>query len=110
MPLGGKHLFGEMSDTRVSFIEKNISYERKQFLKQLLEFNGFTVLAEMDKKKAETDPDTYTVGVTDLVFNPTIWIYNRKLKTSDGRLVTPEYWDQKTEKTKPQYWEAMWNE
>ncbi|MEZ4908953.1 MAG: hypothetical protein R2771_15235 [Saprospiraceae bacterium] len=108
MAFAGKHQFGEISDTRVTIVEKAISNERVDFLKDLLEFNGFTVLVEQNKKKNEEDPDTFDLGVTDIVFNPTIWVYDRKLKTRDGRIVSPDYWLQKTEKTKPQYWESMW--
>jgi len=39
-----------------------------------------------------------------MVFNPTIWVYERKLKTVDGHKVTPDYWNQLSEDTKPQYW------
>jgi len=39
-----------------------------------------------------------------LTFNPTIWIYERKLKTLDGKRVTQAYWFQETEDTSPQYW------
>jgi hypothetical protein len=41
-----------------------------------------------------------------MIFNPTIWIFERKLKTLDGRIVNQKYWEQKTEDDlKPQYWE-----
>ena len=81
MGLGGKHLFGSIDDTRVTFVEKKVSEERAQFLKDLLEFNGFEVLLQEEKRSSEEDPQLYTVAVTDMVFNPTIWIYQRKLKT-----------------------------
>jgi hypothetical protein len=108
MSFSGKHQYGELQGTRVTFVEKNISSERMNFLKNLLEINGFTVLSEVEKKKNEDDPDQFTLGVTDLVFNPVIWVYDRKLRTPDGRKVTPDYWLQKAEETKPQYWESMW--
>ncbi|MBK7095264.1 MAG: hypothetical protein IPH57_09555 [Saprospiraceae bacterium] len=110
MSLSGKHQYGELQGTRVTFVEKGISSARMSFLKNLLEVNGFSVLTDLEKKKNEDDPDLYTIGVTDLVFNPTIWVYDRKLRTSDGRKVTPDYWLQKTEDTKPQYWESMWEQ
>ena len=106
MPFSAKHLFGEIDGTKVTFVEKNVTEERKDFLVKLLEHNGFEVLVQEDKRKKEEDPQTYTVGVTDLVFNPTIWVYDRKLRTLDGRIVSPDYWLQKSEETKPQYWEA----
>ncbi|MGV6845799.1 MAG: hypothetical protein ACWA42_06705 [Lutibacter sp.] len=104
MSLGGKHLFGTIEDQRVTFIEKKVDETRMEFLKKLLEHNGFEVVLQEEKKKNDEDPQLYTVGVTDMTFNPTIWVYQRRLKTFDNRKVTADYWNQKTEETKPQYW------
>lgn len=104
MSLEGKHKFGSIEDTRVTFVEKGVNKDRSDFLKNLLEYNGFEVLIEEDKKKTEEDPQLYTVAVTDMVFNPTIWVYQRKLETFDGKKVTRAYWEQETEDSKPQYW------
>ena len=104
MGLGGKHLFGSIDDVRVTFVEKQVTKERAEFLKALLEHNEFEVIVQEEKKKAEEDPQLYTVAVTDMVFNPTIWVYQRKLRTLDGRKVTPDYWNQRTDETPPQYW------
>ena len=106
MGLGGKHLFGAIDDQRVTFIEKKIEEGRKDFLKKLLEHNGFEVLIQEDKRKSEEDPQLYTVAVTDMVFNPTIWIFQRKLKTFDGRIANQDYWNQISEDTAPQYWKS----
>ncbi len=106
MGLGGKHLFGAIGDQRVTFIEKKIEESRKDFLKKLLEHNGFEVIIQEEKRKSEEDPQLYTVAVTDMVFNPTIWIFERKLKTFDGRKVTQDYWNQVSEDTPPQYWKS----
>ena len=106
MPLGGKHLFGAIGDQRVTFIEKKIEGDRKDFLKSLLEHNGFEVIIQEEKRKSEEEPQLYTVAVTDMVFNPTIWVYERKLKTFDGHKVTPDYWNQISEDTHPQYWKS----
>lgn len=97
-------MFGSVEETRVTFIEKKIGEDRKDFLKRLLEHNGFEVIVQEDKRASEEDPQLYTVAVTDMVFNPTVWIYGRRLKTFDGHKVTPAYWGQKTEDTAPQYW------
>jgi hypothetical protein len=105
MPLSGKHMFGSIEETRVTFVEKGVSEDRRDFLKKLLEHNGFEVIVEEDKKKTEEEPQLYTVAVTDMVFNPTIWVYQRKLRTFDGRKVNQDYWEQRTEDTKPQYWD-----
>ena len=104
MPLSGSHMFGSIEETRVTFVEKGVTEDRKEFLKKLLEHNGFEVIIQEDKKKAEEDPQLYTVAVTDMVFNPTIWVYQRKLKTLDDRIVNQDYWEQRSEDTKPQYW------
>ena len=104
MALEGKHSFGSIGDTRVSFIEKKIDEDRKDFLIRLLEHNGFEVLVDEEKRKKPEDPQLYTVGVTDITFNPVVAVFERKLKTFDGRKVTPAYWNQLTEDTKPQYW------
>ncbi|MBT8235730.1 MAG: hypothetical protein KJO04_06035 [Bacteroidia bacterium] len=104
MSLGGKHLFGDIEGQRVTFVEKKVTEDRSAFLKKLLEHNGFEVLIQEDKRASEEDPQLYTVAVTDMVFNPTIWVYQRKLLTFDGRKVTPDYWNQRTEETQPQYW------
>ena len=102
--LDGKHSFGSIGETRVTFVEKGVDEDRRDFLKQLLEHNDLEVILEEEKKKAEEDPQLYTVAVTDMVFNPTIWIFERKLKTPDGHRVTQDYWFQRTNETKPQYW------
>ncbi|MBT8254541.1 MAG: hypothetical protein HKN00_02470 [Flavobacteriaceae bacterium] len=104
MSLSGKHMFGSIDETRVTFVEKGVDADRRDFLKALLEHNGFEVVIKEDKRKTEEDPQLYTVAVTDMVFNPTIWIFQRKLKTFDGHKVTRGYWHQETEDTKPQYW------
>ena len=104
MALEGKHSFGSIGETRVSFVEKKIDENRKDFLVRLLEHNGFEVIIEEEKKKKPEEPQLYTVGVTDITFNPVLAVFERKLKTFDGRKVTPDYWNELTEDTKPQYW------
>ena len=105
MTLAGKHQFGAIGDQRVTFIEKKIEKERMEFLKKLLEVNDFEVVIQEEKTKSEEDPQLYTVGVTDMVFNPTVYVFQRRLKTIDGKhIVTQDYWNQVTEETNPQYW------
>lgn len=98
-------MFGSIDDTRVTFVEKKITEDRKEFLKKFLEHNGLEVLIQEEKRRSEEEPQLYTVGVTDMVFNPTIWIFHRKLKTFDGRKATQAYWFQRTEDTPPQYFD-----
>ncbi|MGB5243863.1 MAG: hypothetical protein WBN28_07960 [Lutimonas sp.] len=105
MGLSGKHQFGSIGETRVTFVEKNATQERLEFLKRLLEVNGFEVITEEEKRKTEDDPQLFTIGVTDMVFNPTVYVFQRRLKTIDGlHKVTPDYWNQVSEETHPQYW------
>lgn len=102
--LNGNHSFGSIGETRVTFVEKGVNEGRRDFLKQLLEHNGFEVVLEDEAKKTDVDPQLYTVAVTNMVFNPTIWIFERKMKTLDGHKITQDYWFQRTTDTKPQYW------
>ncbi len=104
MAFNGKHEFGELEGKRITFVEKGATENRVNFLKKLLEHNGFSVV--ILKEESEGEPVKYSIGVEDLIFNPTIWVYERRLKTLDGRIVSPAYWEQKTEKTKPQYWDV----
>lgn len=46
---------------------------------------------------APIPPSTYTVGVSDLTFNPINAIFGRILKTKDNRIVTQAYWKQQVE-------------
>jgi hypothetical protein len=39
-------------------------------------------------------PETFTVGVTDVMFNPVNAIFGRLLKARDGHIVTLAYWRQ----------------
>lgn len=105
MGLLGKHQFGSIGEVRVTFVEKSVPESRMSFLKELLEVNGFEVVVEEEAGKSEGDPILYTIGVTDMVFNPTVFVFQRRLKTIDGKhKVCPDYWNQKTTETKPQYW------
>lgn len=99
----GKHKVEEINGVRCTVVEDNISLERANYLKDLLEFNKFEVqLAE--KTVEENAPKTYILGVTDIVFNPVIAVYSRRLKTRSGNKVTPAYWNQQTDVCDPNYW------
>jgi hypothetical protein len=39
-------------------------------------------------------PETFTVGVTDVMFNPVNAVFGRLLKTPGGQVVTLAYWQQ----------------
>ena len=43
---------------------------------------------------APLPPETFTLGVTDVMFNATNAVFGRLLKTADGHVVTLAYWKQ----------------
>jgi hypothetical protein len=94
----GKHIVEELNSVRCTLIEKDVDANRADFLKNLLLFNGYEV------QVAGTD-GKFAVGVTDLVFNPLIAVYQQKLKTPDGKRVSPAYWRQYTTQASSLYWE-----
>jgi len=89
----GKHLVEEIDGVRCTVVEKGITPERAEFLKSILELNGYVV-----KTAVEGDPETVKLGVTDILFNPVIDVYERRLKSPSGKKVTPAYWLQKSDK------------
>ena len=103
--LKGKHKIKEIDEVRCTIVEKNASKERVSFLKELLEFNGYEVKYQEEKIKDENDPITYIIGVTDMVLNPVIAVYQRLLKTPEGKKITADYWNQKTKNVEPNYWD-----
>ena len=124
MAINKNHEFEELGGVKCAIVEKNASKERVAFLKDLLEVNKFEVVvapspppkaAPAPKPAATTDvpteplpiaivtqpealpatPETFTIGVTNLAFNPTNAIFGRLLRTKDGHIVTQVYWYQK---------------
>jgi len=99
-----KHIVGEIDGTRCTIVESGASIERASFLRQLLEFNNFEVKEIKVSSGIEGGEPTYTIGVTDLVFNPAFAVYDRSLKTPEGGYVTPGYWLQECIECNPMYW------
>jgi len=115
MAINANHLFEDLDGVKCAVVEKNVSPERVDFLRSLLEFNGFKVIvvgsqppkaAPAVTPAVATDtppeppppppaPTSFTVGVTDVTFNSTNAIFGRLLKTPDGHVVTLAYWQQK---------------
>jgi hypothetical protein len=119
MAINQNHLFEELNGVKCAIVEKNATAARAEFLRRLLEYNKFVVVvvpspppkaaagvvpaaapAEAAAAPATAPPpppppETFTVGVTDVGFNPTNAIFGRLLKTSDGHIVTLAYWQQK---------------
>ena len=119
MAINKNHEFEELNGVKCAIVEKNASAERVAFLKQLLEFNKYTVVvvASPPPKPAPgatpklpgaaeattqptvevqvpPPPETFTIGVTDVTFNSTNAIFGRLLHTKDGHVVTLAYWNQ----------------
>jgi len=105
MAINKNHEFDELDGIKCAIVEKNVSEERVTFLKDLLSVNGFTVkvipspppktaVATPENPIENTPPATFTVGVTNVVFNATNAIFGRLLKTREGRVVTLAYWQQ----------------
>ena len=118
MAINKNHEFEDLDGVKCAIVEKNVSPERVEFLKKLLEYNGYTVVVvkspppKVVAKPAAAapategtppppvpepvpQPETFTVGVTDVVFNVTNAIFGRLLRTPDGHVVTLAYWEQK---------------
>lgn len=114
MAINKNHEFEELEGVKCGIVEKNVKPERVKFLKELLAYNGFTVVAvpspapkapaAAPPKEGETAvtpppsppaPETFTIGVTDYTFNTINAIFGRLLKTKDGHIVTMAYWQQK---------------
>jgi hypothetical protein len=106
MTLKAKHIVEEINGTRCTIVEKGATADRVDFLKKLLEFNRFEVLVAADAPIEEA-PVLFTIGVTDLVFNPVIAVYELSLKTPDGKKVSPAYWNQYTTECIDEYWEFV---
>ncbi|MEO8769250.1 MAG: hypothetical protein ABI402_04180 [Ferruginibacter sp.] len=120
MAINKNHEFEELDGVKCGIVEKNVTPERVEFLKKILEFNHFTVIAvpspapkaaaaPAPKPVAEGEtapeppplppvveaPKTFTVGVTDYTFNPINAIFGRLLKAPSGHVLTLAYWQQK---------------
>jgi hypothetical protein len=123
MAINKNHEFEDLDNIKCSIVEKNASTERVQFLKDLLSHNKYQVVVvpspapkaavapapapvaegEADASEKATNvpptpepvtPSTFTVGVTDLRFNPTNAVFGRSLQTTTGQVVTLAYWNQ----------------
>ena len=116
MAINKNHEFEELNGIKCGIVEKNVTADRTSFLKALLEYNKYTVIAVASPppkavpapvaKPAESSelppspplppaPETFTVGVTDVSFNPVNAVFGRLLHTADGHIVTQAYWQQK---------------
>jgi len=106
MALKGKHNIAEIGGIRCSVVESGIGRERVDFLTDLLSYNGLEVRSEKEKDKAGNELDTFIIGVTDILFNPVIVVYQQKLFRKDGEIVTAAFWEQKKADTGIPYWQV----
>lgn len=114
MAINKNHEFEELNGVKCAIVEKNASQERVDFLRDLLEWNKYTVVvvpsappkpapapvvtteaSEAALPPPPPPPTTFTIGVTDVTFNWVNAIFGRLLKTKDGHVVTLAYWQQK---------------
>ena len=124
MAINKNHEFEDLDNIKCSIVEKNASADRVQFLKDLLTYNKYEVVVVPSPAPkaaapvsaapvvegetapapapapapaaapAPVAPSTFTIGVTDLRFNPTNAVFGRSLHTTDGHIVTLAYWNQ----------------
>ena len=106
MTLKAKHIVEEINGTRCTIVEKGATAGRIDFLKKLLEFNKFEVVVAAEPL-VEGSPALFTIGVTDLIFNPVIAVYELSLKTTDGKKVSPAYWNQYSTDSVDEYWDFV---
>ena len=104
MVLKAKHIVEEINGQRCTIFEKGVDKKRINFLKDLLILNKFEVVVEEVAKTEETAEQLFNIGVTNLVFNPVIAVYELALKNQLGVAVTPAYWNQETTESIKEYW------
>lgn len=123
MAINQNHLFEELNGVKCAIVEKNVTRERVDFLRRILEYNRYTVIVVAsppakgvaapvgagavpaaaapgegsgpgDAAASAPAPETFTVGVTDVMFNAVNAVFGRLLKTPGGHIVTLAYWQQ----------------
>jgi len=124
MAINKNHEFEDLDGVKCAIVEKNAGKDRVAFLKEILEYNNYKVIVVPSPppktapppKPASTEvtadkpgegeaapvevaapaaPETFTIGVTNVMFNVTNALFGRILKTKNGHIVTPAYWQQK---------------
>jgi hypothetical protein len=121
MAINQNHLFEELNGVKCAIVEKNVAPGRADFLRRILEYNRYTVVVvPSPPPKAASGgpapapaaagpgavpvpvapvplpsaPETFTVGVTDVMFNAVNAVFGRLLKMPGGHIVTLAYWQQ----------------
>jgi hypothetical protein len=99
-----KHIIGEIDGIRCTIVETGATLERVAFLSDLLGFNNLEVKEMLELTEIPGEEPKYTIGVTDLVFNPVFAVYEKQLRNREGTFVTPGYWKQECTECDPRYW------
>ena len=121
MAINQNHLFEELNGVKCAIVEKNVAGERVDFLRKILEYNRYTVVVvpspppkaapaaaaavpaapapaegsgPVSTAASAPTPETFTVGVTDVMFNAVNAVFGRLLKMPGGHIVTLAYWQQ----------------
>jgi hypothetical protein len=124
MAINKNHPFEDIDGIKCAVVETGVAEARKNFLKDLLEFNRYQVVVSAETPKSDSNrtdsnrtdsnrtpaaapvegeavaevvdaaPATYKIGVTDVTFNSVNAIYGRLLRTRNGHVVTMAYWQQ----------------
>jgi hypothetical protein len=109
------HTFEDLDGIKCAIVEKQASSDRVAFLRKILEYNHYTIVVVASpppKVAAAPKPptiealvaapgpavaveETFTIGVTNVMFNATNAIFGRLLKLPGGHIVTLAYWQQK---------------
>jgi hypothetical protein len=122
MAINKNHESEELNGIKCAIVERNVTKERADFLRLVLEYNHYTVViiptplppvkpmpqgakpavasTEESIQAVPTPPpvptpETFTVGVTDVTFNSINAIFGRSLKAPGEHIVTLAYWQQK---------------
>ena len=99
------HVIVEINGTPARVVESGCTKDRAEFLQKLLEHNSIFSLIQEKAPVKEGEQTTYTIATPDVTINAIIKVYNRELRTFEGHRVTPDYWNQKTSETEPNYWD-----
>lgn len=100
-----EHKIIDIDGVAYRIIEAGTTQERAKFLQQLLSINNHETTIQEVPAKEEGQPSTFNLVSPDVTLNPIVKVYNRELKTEDGKKVTPDYWNQMTTQVEPNYWD-----
>ncbi len=100
-----KHQIGEIDGIRCTIVESGMTRTRMEFLRDLLTYNKLEVKVKEDAPAEGSTGTLYTLGVTDIIFNPVYAVYERALLTPGGDVVTPAYYRQAEGDTSVLYWD-----